>query len=399
MITLDDIQQARARLTGILAPTPVEASDTLSRLAGRTILIKPEYRQRTGSFKIRGAYSMISTLEPGLEVVAASAGNHAQGVARAAALTGRKATIFMPVSTPLPKVAATRADGADVQLVGAVVDDALGAARVYASESGAAWVHPFADPLVIAGQATIGLEIAEQCEQDATVVVPVGGGGLISGIASALKQVRPSMTVIGVEATGAAAVRASLDAGEVVTLDSISTLADGIAVKTTDPAVLEIIRRRVDDVVTVDDNQIANALVVLLERAKAVVEPAGAAALAALLGGAIGGDGPVVLVLSGGNVDPLLLTHLIEHGLTAAGRYLIMRVVLADRPGELASLLDAVADLGLNVVEVEHHRVGLTLGVDRVEVLLTLETRDPEHRDSAVRALRDAGFAAELVAR
>jgi threonine dehydratase len=251
----------------------------------------------------------------------------------------------------------------------------------------------------MAGQGTIGLEIAEECEHDATVVVPVGGGGLLAGIATALKSVRPAMKIVGVEAAGAAAVRASLDAGDVVTLDSIATIADGIAVKTIDAGTLEHIRARADDVVTVDDDRIATALLILLERAKAVVEPAGAVGLAALLAGAIDGDGPVLLVVSGGNVDPLLLTHLIEHGLTAAGRYLILRVVLADRPGELALLTQAVADLGLNVVEVEHHRVGLTLGVDRVEVLLTLETRDPEHRDAAVRALRDSGFAVETVAR
>lgn len=231
------------------------------------------------------------------------------------------------------------------------------------------------------------------------MLVPVGGGGLVSGVAAAVKQARPRMRVVGVEAQGAAALRASMDAGAPVVLDAIATIADGIAVKHTEPIVLEHVTAYVDDVVTVTDDAIANAMLVLLERAKAVVEPAGAAGLAAVMSGVVPGDGPVLAVLSGGNVDPLLLGHLIEHGLTAAGRYLILRVVLNDRPGALAALTHAVADLGLNVVEVDHHRVGLTLGVDRVEVLLTLETRDPEHRDGAVAALARAGFAVELVSR
>jgi threonine dehydratase len=305
----------------------------------------------------------------------------------------------MPTTTPLPKISATRADGADVRLEGDVVDEAIERARAHAAESGATWVHPFDDDLVIAGQGTVGLEIAEECADDAFVVVPVGGGGLISGVSTALRAVRPGMRTIGVEAEGAAAVRASLDAGEVVTLAQVSTIADGIAVKTCSDRTLEHIRANVEDVLTVDDDQIGNALIVLLERAKAVVEPAGAVGLAALLSGRIPGDGPVVLVLSGGNVDPLLLIRLIEHGLTAAGRYLLLRIEVADRPGELATVTRALAELGLNVLDVEHHRVGLSLGVDRVEVMVTVETRDPEHRDEAVAALRAGGFEVELVVR
>lgn len=397
MISYDDIADARTRLASVVLPTHVEPSDALSALAGRRVLLKPENRQRTGSYKIRGAYNKISRLPPGGEVVAASAGNHAQGVARAARLTGHRATIFMPLTAALPKVAATLADGADVRLEGDVVDESIVAARAYAERSGAVFVHPFDDPLIVAGQGTVGAEIAEEAPDAEVVVVPVGGGGLVSGCAVALKHLRPGIHVIGVEAEGANAMRASLDARRVVTLDRVSTIADGIAVKTCSALTLEHTAAFVDDVVTVSDDQISRALLLLLERAKAVVEPAGAVGLAAILAGAVGGDGPAVAVLSGGNVDPLLLIKLIEHGLTAAGRYLILRIVLEDRPGALSSLTHAVAEMGLNVIEVEHHRVGLSLGIDKVEVMLTLETRDPEHRSATVGALRAAGFDVEQV--
>ncbi|HEX9713334.1 MAG TPA: threonine ammonia-lyase [Actinomycetota bacterium] len=395
MIEIADIREARARVASILRPTPVEPAESIGKVTGRPVLLKPEHRQLTGSYKIRGAYNKVSRLAAGEEVVAASAGNHAQGVARAARLTGHRATIFMPETAPLPKVAATRADEADIRLVGRVVDETIAAARDYAEQHGAVFVHPFDDPLIIAGQGTVGLELAEEVEGPAAVVVPVGGGGLIAGVATALAALRPDLVVYGVEAEGAAAMRASLDAGSVVTLDHIATIADGIAVKAPSALTLEHVRARVADVVTVPDEEISRALLLLLERAKAVVEPAGAVGLAAILAGKIPGDGPAVALLSGGNVDPLLLIKLIEHGLTAAGRYLLLRIVLEDRPGALASLTEAVAKLGLNVLAVEHHRVGLAIGVDKVEVTLTLETRDPEHRDEAVRALRDAGFTVE----
>jgi threonine dehydratase len=392
VISLEDVLDARARLAGVLHPTTVEVSETLSRIAGRTVLLKNEHLQRTGSFKIRGAYNKISRMPSGGEVVAASAGNHAQGVARAARLTGLRATIFMPVSAALPKVEATRADGAVVRLEGAVVDESIALARAYAETVGAEFVHPFDDPLIVAGQGTVGAEIADQCDEDAVVVVPIGGGGLIGGTAAALKALRPGMRVVGVEASGAAAMRASLDSGQLVQLNEISTIADGVAVKTASHLTLGLVRDLVDDVVTVEDDEISRALLLLLERCKAVVEPAGAVGLAAILSGKIEGSGPALAVLSGGNVDPLLLIKLIEHGLSAAGRFLLLRIIVEDRPGELAALTDAVAQHGLNVLHVEHHRVGLKLGVDKVEVLLTLETRDPAHRDEAVQSLRDAGF-------
>jgi threonine dehydratase len=396
MIGLQQVQEARARVAPVLRPTPVDRSDSLSRLAGRAVLLKAEHLQRTGSFKIRGAYNRIATLGD-CDVVAGSAGNHAQGVALAAALTGRRATIFMPVQAALPKVEATRSYGAEVRLVGDVVDECIAAAIAYAEETGAVYVPPFDDPAVIAGQGTIGLEVADEAPEAEVVVVPVGGGGLISGIAAALAHTRRAVRVIGVEPVGAASVRASLDAGRCVTLDGVSTMADGIAVKSPSELTLAHIRAFVDDVVTVTEEEISHALLLLLERAKAVVEPAGAAGLAAILAGKIAGTGPALAVLSGGNVDPLLLIKLIDHGLSAAGRYLMLRVVVTDRPGALASLTSAVAKLGLNVLEVEHHRAGVAVGLDEVEVLVTVETRDPEHREQVVGMLRSAGFTVDLV--
>ena len=397
MISLRDIEEARARVASVLRPTPVEQSDSLSRLAGRPVLLKPEYRQRTGSFKIRGAYNRISRLGPGGEVVAASAGNHAQGVALAATLTGLRSTIFMPLNATLPKVEATRGYGADVRLAGGVVDDCLAAAKSYAAERGAVFVPPFDDELIIAGQGTVGLELSEEAPEAEVVVVPVGGGGLISGVAAALANTRRGCRVIGVEAAGANAMIEALRVNRPVLLDGVNTMADGIAVKSVSELTLAHTRAFVDDVVTVDEEQISQAVLLLLERAKGVVEPAGAVALAALLSGQIPGSGPAVAVLSGGNVDPLLLTKLIDHGLSAAGRYLRLRVILGDKPGALAAVTEAVAEMGLNVLAVEHHRLGVRLRVDEVEVLLTLETRDPEHREEVVSAVRDLGYRVELL--
>ncbi len=396
MIGPADIEAARARVAGVLRPTPVDRSDSLSRLAGRPVLLKPEHLQRTGSFKIRGAYNFLAVLDPAVaEVVAGSAGNHAQGVALAASLTGRRATVFMPVGASLPKVEATRGYGADVRLTGDSVDDCIAAARDHAATTGAVFVPPFDDLLVIAGQGTIGLEIAEEAPEASTVVVPVGGGGLISGIAAALAAVRPGTRVVGVEAAGAAGMRAALDAGRCVQVPVLSTMADGIAVKSASELTLEHVRAFVDDVVSVTEEEISGAVLLLLERAKAVVEPSGAVALAAVLNGSVGGDGPVVAVLSGGNVDPQLLIKLIDHGLSASGRYLILRIVLPDHPGALAALTSDVARLGLNVLDVEHHRAGVDLALDEVEVMLTLQTRDAEHRHLVVLALAGAGYRVE----
>ena len=396
MIRLTDIEEASERVAAVIRATPPDRSDSLTALAGRTILLKPEHRQRTGSFKIRGAYNHISRLPPGTDVVAASAGNHAQGVALAATLTGHHATIFMPVNTPLPKVDATRSYGATVRLEGGVVDECLAMAKALAEESRAVYVPPFDDPLIIAGQGTIGLELARECPDAEVVVVPVGGGGLIAGVATALAHTRRNVRVVGVQAAGAASMLAAMEAGHPTTLERVATMADGIAVRCTTELPLAHIRAYVDQMVTVDEEEISRAMLLLLERAKAVVEPAGAVGLAAILAGKVPGTGPAVALLSGGNVDPLLLIKLIDHGLSAAGRYLLLRIALPDRPGALAGLTAAVAAMGLNVLSVEHHRAGVSLAVDEVEVLVTLETRDPEHRDEVVSRLRAAGYRVDL---
>lgn len=380
-----------------MRPTPVVHPHSLSRLAGRRLFLKPEHLQRTGSFKIRGAYNFVSRLPPGVAVVAASAGNHAQGVALAAQLTGRPATIFVPANAPLPKVQATRDYGADVQVGGDTVDDCIETARRWAAEREAVFVPPFDDPRIVAGQGTIGLELAEEAPEAETVVVAIGGGGLAAGIAAALAHTRPRIRVVGVQADGAASMVASLQAGHPVRLAALHTIADGIAVRTPSELTFRLVQAHVDEVVTVSDEEISRAVLVLLERAKAVVEPAGAAPLAAVLAGKVAGNGPVACVLSGGNVDSRLLIKLIDHGLSVAGRYLVLRVVLDDRPGALARLTSAVAAMGLNVLSVEHHREGLALPLEQVEVLLTLETRDPEHRDEVVRTLASAGHRVELL--
>ncbi|HLY84091.1 MAG TPA: threonine ammonia-lyase [Acidimicrobiales bacterium] len=395
MIGLRDIEEARARVAPIIRSTPVDRSDSLSLLAHRPVILKPEHRQRTGSFKIRGAYNRISRLERGSEVVAASAGNHAQGVALAATLTGIGSTIFMPVGASLPKIDATRSYGAVVRLEGDTVDDCIALAKAYASSTGAVYVPPFDDELIIAGQGTVGLELADEASDAEVVVVPIGGGGLIAGVATALAHTLPGAKVIGVEAAGAATMKASLAAGRSVALDRVATMADGIANRSTCDLTFTHVQAYVDDLVTVDEEEISRAMLLLLERAKAVVEPAGAVALAAILAGRIPSKGPAVAILSGGNVDPLLLIKLIDHGLSAAGRYLLLRIVLDDRPGALAALTAALAARNLNVLDVEHHRSGLTLAVDEVEVLITLETRGPEHRDQVVADLVAAGYRVE----
>lgn len=391
MVDRAAIAAARQRIEPVLQPTPARRTVSLSRALGRPVFIKPEHLQRTGSFKIRGALNLLTQLPPGLPVVAGSAGNHAQGVALAASLTGRPATIFMPVTASLPKVAATRDYGATVRLTGTTTDEAIAAAREHATRTGARFVPPFDDPAVIAGQGTIALELLDELPEPTTVLVPVGGGGLLAGVAVALAG--GPHRVVGVAARGADSMARSLDRGELVTLDRTDTVADGIALRAPSALTFELCRHRVDGMVTVSDEAIAQAILLLLERAKAVVEPAGAAALAAVLEpDAELGDGPVAVVLSGGNVDALLLGHLIERGLSAAGRYLSLRLVVPDRPGGLAKAAAAVAAVGLNVLEVEHRRRGIAVGVDEVAVDLTVETRGPAHRDRALAELAGQGW-------
>jgi threonine dehydratase len=398
-VGIDAIKQAERRLQGVVRPTPAALSGTLSKLLGRDVYVKPEHLQRTGSFKIRGAYNKIFSVasEGGTEeIVAASAGNHAQGAALAASLCGLRSTVFMPEGASLPKIEATRAYGAEIRFEPGALDDAIAAARRYAAERAACYVPPFDDPLVIAGQGTVGLELADELPAGATVVVPVGGGGLVAGVAAALRGAGSGARVMGVEAAGAAPMVAALSAGEPVELPCVDTMADGIAVRCVSALTLDHARAYLDQVVTVDEEQISRAVLTLLERCKWVVEPAGATALAAVAAGAVPGDGPVALVLSGGNVDPLLLTRLIEHGLTVAGRYVMLRAVLADKPGALAGLTAALGELGLNLLTVEHRRSGALIGVSEVEVVVTAETRDPAHREQVVPALRARGFRAQV---
>jgi threonine dehydratase len=391
------LSAARAVLAPVIRPTPSTFSHSLTSRFGREVWLKPEFRQRTGSFKIRGAYLMQSRLPEGTAVVAASAGNHAQGVALAARTLGQAATIFMPIGASLPKVQATIAYGARVEIVGDTVDDCLAIARDHAAATGAVFVPPFDHPDIVLGQATIAPELLDEVAGLSNVVVAIGGGGLCGGIAAGIKALRPEARVVGVAAEGAASIRGSLAAGRPIEVVP-HTLADGIALRAPSALTLDLIRRFVDEVVVVGDEQISQAMLLLAERAKAVVEPAGAVPLAAMLADVPLAQGPTALVLGGGNVDPLLFAKLIEHGLGAAGRYLSLQIVMDDRPGSLASLTQQVATLRLNVLDVEHHRSGRRLPLGSVEVQLTVETRDQGHQIEVMTSLRSAGFQVEPIA-
>jgi len=390
-----DVAAAHDVLRGVVAVTPLLHSRVLSDRLGGPVFLKCENLQRTGSFKPRGAYLRISRLtaaERKRGVVAASAGNHAQGVAFAAARLGTKATVVMPVGAPLPKVEATRGYGAEVILQGDTVEDALTAALAHAREDGSVFIHPFDHPDVVAGQGTVGVEIIEQCPQARTIAVPVGGGGLAAGITVAVSGTDPGIKVIGVQAEACACYPASLAAGHPVRISPAGTMADGIAVSQPGDIGYEILSRRVDRVVTVSEETLSRALLLCLERSKQVVEPAGGAGVAALLDHPEAFEPPVVVVLSGGNIDPLLLAKVLRHGLSAAGRYLTFRCRIADRPGALARLLSELAGLGANVLDVVHERVAPRLLVDEVEVLLQVETRGPGHSDEVISQPRRAGY-------
>ena len=394
-VGLDDVRAARVLLEGVSRTTPLQGLRGLSAKVGAPVLLKCENLQRTGSFKIRGAYVRIARLtdeERARGVVAASAGNHAQGVALAASLLGCSSTVFMPESAPLPKVAATAAYGAAVRHAGHTVDEALVVARAFAQQTGAVLIHPFDHADVIAGQGTVGLELLEQAPEVRTVVVCTGGGGLVAGIAAAVKGLRPDVRVVAVQASGAAAFPASLAAGRPVALAAMQTMADGIAIGCPGEVTFAHVRDLVDDVVTVDEDALSRALLLCLERAKLVVEPAGAAALAAVMDDPTGFEGPVVVVLSGGNVDPLLLSKVVRHGLGSAGRFMSLRVPVPDRQGELARLLGVLARTGANVLDVEHSRTGAGLHVDEVEVALQVETRGPVHAEQVLAGLAGAAY-------
>ena len=370
--------------------TPVYPSETLSRRAGRTVQLKAENLQRTGAFKIRGAVNTIATLsaeERAAGVIAASAGNHGQAVAWAAREAGIAATIFMPEDSPMAKVDATRNYGAQVELTGAGFDESVAAAEERMHATRATFVHAFEDERVIAGQGTIGLELVEQLPSLGTVVIPIGGGGLAAGVAIALRELRPEIRLVGVQAENVCPFAGGTE--------HRFTIAEGIAVKQPGALTAAILRDRLDGVVTVTDEQISHAIVLLLERTKLLVEGAGAAAVAALLAGKVPGDDEVCPILSGGNIDPTLLIQVMRHGLTQAGRYLVLRTRIADRPGELIKLLELVAEERGNVVSVEHHREGMALPVGETEVELTLATRDEAHCRALVDALTARGYPPE----
>ena len=389
-VKLEDIEAAAGRLAGVIRELPVAGARWLDdRVGGRVHLIT-ENLQRAGSFKIRGAYNRISLLtdvERGRGVVAASAGNHAQGVALAAQLLGVRATVFMPEGATIPKVQATLAYGADVRFAGSTIDEALMAAMAYGDETGAVLIHPFDHRDIVAGQGTLGLEILQKVPDVRTIVVCTGGGGLLAGIAMAVKSQRPDVRIVGVQAQDAAAYPGSLAAGHPVALEHMSTMADGIAVGRPGAVPFAIVRDLVDDIETVTEDEISRAVLLLLERAKLLVEPAGAAATAAVLANPKSFEPPVAVVVSGGNVDSLLLMRIIRHGLAAAGRYLTVTVRVPDRPGSLARLLAEVKDLQANVLEVQHDRLDAGLGVDEVDIVVQVETRGHEHCEEVLDAL------------
>ncbi len=392
---LADIEEARRALDGVSVYTPMEESRWLSALAGGPVDIKAENLQRTGSFKIRGAYLRMSRLSPEEQaagVVAASAGNHAQGVALAAQMLGIHATVFMPEGAPIPKEKATRGYGADVRFHGHSIDEALVAARAFSAETGAVLIHPFDHFDIVAGQGTCGLEILEQRPDLETLLVPCGGGGFLAGIATAIKALRPQVRIIGVQAEKAAAYPTSLERGVPVPLASMATMADGIAVGCPGEVPFEAIQRYVDEIVTVSEESLSRALLMLLERAKLVVEPAGAAAVAAVLDSPDTFRTPAVAVLSGGNVDPLLMMRVIRHGLASAGRYLYFRARIPDTPGGLARLLNELASVEANVLDVVHERTSASLHLDEVEVQLQVETRGVEHAERVLTRLRECGY-------
>jgi threonine dehydratase len=402
-VSLQDVQDAAQLLDGVIERTPIEQSRALGRQVGADVYFKCENLQRAGSFKVRGAYVRMARLseeERARGVVAASAGNHAQGVAVAASKLGIKAKIFMPMGVALPKLAATRGHGAEVVLHGNNVDEALTEAQRYAEETGAVFVHPFDNVDIIAGQGTIGLEILEQVPNVDTILMGVGGGGLLAGVAVAVKakarELGRDIRIIGVQAENAAAYPPSLAADALVPLKKVSTMADGIAVGRPGQLPFSIIRELVDDVVTVSEDALARALIFLLERSKMVVEPAGAVGVAALMEGKLNENGAnpgtTAVVLSGGNIDPMLMLKVIQRGLSAAGRYLVVRMLLTDRPGSLATISRIIAESDANVTGVDHTRVGGSISMGDVAITINMETKGHEHCELVLNNLRAEGF-------
>jgi threonine dehydratase len=399
-IELADCQKAWDVVRGQVRHTPTKRSSSLSQMTGAEMHLKLENFQRTGSFKVRGALNKVHALTPAERkagVVAASAGNHAQGVAYAASLAGVKSTIFMPEDATISKVVATKGYGAEVQLVGKDYQEAYEAAVAHQRRSGATFVHAFEDPLVMAGQGTLGLELMQDLPELDAVLVPIGGGGLIAGIATAVKGLKPDIEVIGVQAEGASTIAPSLQKGSPVTLDEVSTMADGIAVRKSGTMTLEIIKARVDRVVTVSEAEIAAAILFLLERSKAVVEGAGAVTLAAAMHGKVELTGrKACAVVSGGNIDMTLVSRIIQKGLVKEGRIAVLQTVISDKPGSLVSFLQVLARSKASVIDLHHDRDRLDLALNRTAVEVHVETRGPEHIQELQKALAAAGYDVRL---
>ncbi|TBN57401.1 threonine ammonia-lyase [Glaciihabitans arcticus] len=396
---LAEFESARERVARVAEVTPLQTAGFISEILGSPVFLKCENLQRTGSYKIRGAYNRLSRLteeEKARGVVAASAGNHAQGVAFAARELGIKATIFMPVGVPLPKLLATRGYGADVVLRGHTVEEPLRAAAEFAESTGSVLIPPFDHNDIIVGQGTLGLEILDQISDLDTIIVPIGGGGLISGVSSSIKQKLAlegrKVRVIGVQAANAAPYPLSIQNGYPTAIRTLPTIADGINVAKPGELNFAIIKETVDEIITVDDDLIARALLLLMERGKLVVEPAGAVGIAAILSGQITNAGNTVVILSGGNIDPLMLERVISHGLAASERYLKLRIPLPDRPGQLARTSALIAEANANVVEVLHTRHGNGMQFSQVVLELHIETRGPDHAEQVIQKLRDGGF-------
>jgi len=400
MVTIEEIYQARQKLKDIVHYTPCVSSKTFSQICENQVFLKTENQQRTGSFKIRGAYNKIVNLsddEKKQGVIAASAGNHAQGVALAASAYGISSTIVMPESTPLAKVIATKGYGANVLLHGANYDEAYQKAMEIQKETGATFIHPFDDTDVIAGQGTIGLEILEQVSEADIVIAPVGGGGLLAGLAVAIKSINPKVKVIGVEAETSNSMQFSIDQKKISTIQIQNSIADGIAVKTPGSITYEIISKYVDDIVTVSELEIANAILMLLERTKMIVEGAGAVGVAALLHHKIlDKNKKIVSVVSGGNIDTHMLAKIIHKGLVKAGRVAHITMILLDRPGELLKIAEIMYRHRANVLSISHDREKSDVQLGYAKVELSLETQNHEHIGLVIQELIDRGYVVEM---
>lgn len=395
-----DVRQAAERARGVVRDLPVQGARWLTDQVGGPVYLVPENLQRAGSFKIRGAYNRIAQLtdtERAKGVVAASAGNHAQGVALAGQLLGVDVTVFMPVDASIPKIEATKGYGAEVRFHGATVDEALVEARNFAEETGATLIHPFDHEHIVAGQATLGLEIVEKIPDLKTVVVCTGGGGLLAGVAFAVKQLKPDVKVIGVQAEGAATYPQSLAEGKPITREQMNTMADGIAIARPGDVPFELVQEFVDEFRTVTEDELSRAVLMLLERAKLVVEPSGAAATAAVMNAPHDFEPPVAITISGGNVDSLVLLRIIRHGMAAAGRYLSISVHTPDFPGSLAGLLEVLKQHKANVVDVFHERTDPRVSIGDVRIDIQMETRSAEQRDRILAALTEAGYQVEVL--